>query len=249
MDRLFTGLYRKMNPTVQDQVEQLRDKIEEMHLQILDFNEARDVLHNIREAREKQIEQLNQQLNECRKVRLEQSAAVARCTSLEADVRKLEKDLDICEKNRSHVFQLHQAKEAILKEAVKVTNEFRAKAAKSDEYKAQSEHLARQTIKLQEEVVQMRANHANMMSEFHKIKMEFPDLVAENHKNRELLMSVQKGNGIQKNIIFDLIETLRSIEDMSGWHAKRNVRAAATQAVEDAIKKMKDADLPEGILL
>lgn len=182
MDRIFSSFYKR--PTMSTEAEKLKDQIEDLHLQILDINESRTVLRDMLEARERQIKQQDQSLEECRKVRLEQSAAVARCTALEADLRRLKVDYDICEKNRQHVMTLHQGKEAILKEAMKVTTDLREKAKKSDEYKAQAEHLARQAVRLNEELSQVRTDYVNMMESFKEIKAEFPQLRDDNEKYR-----------------------------------------------------------------
>lgn len=167
-----------------NEAEKLKDQIEDLHLQILDINESRTVMREIMESREHQIKQLNLSLEECRRVRLDQSAAVARCTALEADLRRLKMDYDICEKNRQHVMALHQGKEAILKEAMKVTDDLRKKAAKAEEYKGQAEHLTRQAVRLNEELAQVRTDYVTMMESFKEIKAEFPQLREDNEKYR-----------------------------------------------------------------
>lgn len=197
LDRLFSGLYRKtskVDTQMKAELEKLQDQLEDFHLQVLDINEARSrlVVEN---------ENLRTEVKEQRIAREAASPAVARCTQLETDVRRLTQDYTNLQKNYDHVYTMQKSKESILQEAMRIVEDLRGKVKKGEEYKTQAEHLARKAIemtdakvKAEEESARLKTDYVTLMQNFKEIKDQVPDLIEENNKFREQTVRLVQEN-------------------------------------------------------
>jgi DNA repair exonuclease SbcCD ATPase subunit len=197
----LNDIYRQLYPDtkMKAQLSAAQERIEDMHLQILDLNESRHDLIQKADNLAKEVKEYRLAASAHRIAREHADGAQARCTQMESDVKRLTEDLSTLQKNYNHVFELQKAKDSTIREAMRIVEEMRDKVKKSDEYKKdadkykdQAEHLARQTIrltdekrKLIEDVEKLRTDYVSLMASFKEIKDQVPDLIEENNKFRE----------------------------------------------------------------
>lgn len=187
-DRLFSGQDHKtdiVDNQMKTEHEKLQEQIENLYLQSIDIFDQRNRLVSENET-------LKEEVKAQRIAREAASPAVARCTQLETDVRRLTQDYTNLQQNYDHVYSLQKSKESILQEAMRIVEDLRGKVKKGEEYKFQAEHLAKKAIeitdakiKAEEEVAKLKTDYVTLMDNFKEIKKQVPDLIEENNKFRE----------------------------------------------------------------
>lgn len=255
-DRLASVLRKKVKPMtipvldVQKQLnEDFQDKIENLNLQILDLADALQISRD-REARLRQsINGLQANMAGHTTLMNDRNAAVARCTSMETQVKKLEADLKTEVGNRDHFRALVAQQDAFIKEAKRQIEEFKRK--KEEELKAktsEAEHLAKQVLKLKAENDkylgseytdfkkvndQLNAQTANLLEDIRKFKEQTTRLVEEKRVLSDEILAERK---------FSLaLDDKLQKRDEELAH-ERNVGIKRWQTIEtlvDAIKKLK----------
>lgn len=194
LDRLFGNMQAAKVDLYNDDkvaIGLLQEKIEDATLGLIDAQEAKQQLLA-------DIEIYKQQLEDVRAANTEKTYAVARCTSLEADVRRLTSDNDTLQKNFTHVFEMQKSKEALLKTAMEVVKNLREKVQQNETFKSQAEHLARQAIKLQQEnqTLQqenqtLKDDYAKMMESFQSSRNDMAEFRDENAKMQNEVVELQ----------------------------------------------------------
>jgi len=123
----------------------------------------------------------------------DRNAAVARCTSMESQVKQLETNLKTEVGNRDHFRSLVAQQDAFIKEAKRQILEFKSEASgfksklESDlkTKTGEAEHLAKQAIRLNEENSKLLQETAAATSRSNQLNTQTPLLVEENRKFRE----------------------------------------------------------------
>lgn len=72
------------------------------------------------------------------------------------ETNKLKDELDTTEKNRKHVTDMFEQKDAVLTEAMKVVNQLRNKIVQDDTDKINAEHLAKKCLQLTDELTKLK---------------------------------------------------------------------------------------------
>ena len=126
----------------------------------------------------------------------DRNAAVARCTSMESEVKVLNAALKTETGNRDHFRALVAQQDSFIKEAKRQIEEFKRK--KEEELKvktSEGEHLARQLLKLQAENAEM-ATHQDqtpvLLEENRKFKEQTTRLIEEKRTLEEQLHAQRK---------------------------------------------------------
>ena len=108
-----------------------RDQIELFSCKVADLEDTHKVLRDINDRLTLRNEELNNRYTSNMVSMNERNFAVARCTSLESDVKRLEADLKTEISNRDHFRALVAQQDAFIKEAKRQIEEFKAKKERS----------------------------------------------------------------------------------------------------------------------
>lgn len=193
-DRLAAVLTKKANPMnipvfdVQKQMdENLQDQIETLHLQILDLEDALQIARDHADRLERRNGELQLRLSTNAVLMNERNAAVARCTSLESDVKRLNADLKTEVGNRNHFRSLVAQQDAFIKEAKRQIEEFKRKKEEELKSKAsEAEHLAKQVLKLKAENDKyVGIEYSDLKKVNDQLNAQTPILLEENRKFKE----------------------------------------------------------------
>lgn len=193
-DRLANILVKKERPMltipvldVQKQLDdKYQDQIETLNLQILDLSDALQMARDREDRLRKSINGLQANMAGHTTLMNDRNAAVARCTSMESQVKKLEADLKTEIGNRDHFRSLVAQQDAFIKEAKRQIEEFkRKKEAELKSKQSEAEHLAKQAIRLNEENSKLRQENTEATSKANQLNTQTPLLMEENRKYRE----------------------------------------------------------------
>ena len=244
-DRLASVLTKKEQPmtiTVLDVPKELtegyQNQIENLSLEIFDLHDAIKLEKAQNDRLRQSINGLQANMAGHTTLMNDRNAAVARCTAMESDVRKLQADLKTETGNRDHFRSLVAQQDAFIKEAKRQIEEFKRK--KEEELKVktgEAEHLARQLLKLKAENSEM-ATHQDqtpaLLEENRKFKEQTTRLVEEKRVLEEELHA-------QRKFSLELDEKLTK-RDNELAH-ERNVgikRWELVQLLVEAIKTIRD---------
>lgn len=240
-DRLAAVLTKKDKPMtipvldVQQRLDDdYRDQIEALNLKLLDKDDE------IRGERDQNI-RLRQSINGLQAnmaghttMMNDRNAAVARCTSMESEVKVLKEELKVQIGNRDHFRALVAQQDAFIKEAKRQIEEFKRK--KEEELKAktgEAEHLARQLLKLKAENAEMATRHDQtpvLLTENRKFKEQTTRLIEEKRTLEEQLHA-------QKKFILELDERLTRRD--AELNHEQNVGMKRWQIIEALVEAMK----------
>lgn len=163
-----------------------RDQIEMLNLKIMDQDDANQFLKDRITRLEERDKDSQTRIESYQAAVVERSYAVARVTSLESDVRKLTADLKTEISNRDHFRSLVAQQDAFIKEAKHQIEEFKAKKeAELKSKTSEAEHLAKQTLRLNEENSKLRTDNVELTSRSNQLNTQTPLLMEENQKFRE----------------------------------------------------------------
>ena len=192
MDRLAAMSRKKPMLTipvldVQKQLDDdYRDQIELFSCKVADLEDTHKVLRDINDRLTLRNEELNNRYTSNMVSMNERNFAVARCTSLESDVKRLEADLKTEISNRDHFRALVAQQDAFIKEAKRQIEEFKAKKeAELKSKTSEAEHLAKQALRLNEENSKLRTDNVELTSRSNQLNTQTPLLMEENQKFRE----------------------------------------------------------------
>ena len=163
-----------------------RDQIEMLNLKIMDQDDANQFLKDRITRLEERDKDSQTRIESYQAAVVERSYAVARVTSLESDVRKLNADLKTETSNRDHFRALVVQQDAFIEEAKHQIEEFKAKKeAELKSKTSEAEHLAKQALRLNEENSKLRADSVELTSHSNQLNTQTPLLMEENRKFRE----------------------------------------------------------------
>jgi DNA repair exonuclease SbcCD ATPase subunit len=192
MDRLSAMARKKSMLTipvlnVQKQLDDdYRDQIELFSCRVADLEDTNKVLQDINDRLKQRDNDSQVRITSYQAAVNERSFAVARVTSLESDVRKLNADLKTETSNRDHFRTLVVQQDAFIKEAKRQIEEFKSKKdAELKSKTSEAEHLAKQALRLNEENSKLRADSVELTSRSNQLNTQTPLLMEENQKFRE----------------------------------------------------------------
>lgn len=188
MDRLFGTKQHKAMTTipvldVQKKLdENYQDQIENLHLELLERDDAIQREKEQNTHLRQNITGLQANIAFHTTLMNDRNVAVARCTSMESQVKQLEADLKTEIGNRDHFRTLVAQQDAFIKEAKRQIE--RSKVKRDAELKSktgEAEHLAKQAIRLNEDVAKLRTQIEEMTAR----NDETPAIMEENRKFKE----------------------------------------------------------------
>lgn len=197
-------------PTIKD-IENKDKQIKDLTLHLEDANEANRILQvfdtpiriKLEDLQDK-IEDLNLLLEDAASnyCRLQDTTAADQASlnnkiemlqlRLESETKRLKDTLEIEEKNRKHVTDLFEQKDAILNEAMKVVNQLRDKIIRMETDKVNAEHLAKKSIQLTDEISNLKTDYLALKSIYEEVKKsaaQLPETIIENTNLKEQLTS------------------------------------------------------------
>ena len=186
-DRLNTSDQQEYKPMTvpvfdaQKQTEEnYQDQIENLNLKLLDQEDATRIAKELADQWERRNEELRDRME------INRNAAVVRCTSMESDVRNLQTNLKTEVGNRDHFRFLVSQQDAFIKESKLQIEEYKIKRdAELKSKTSESEHLAKQAIRLNEENSKLRKENTELTSKSNQLNTQTPLLMEENQKYRE----------------------------------------------------------------
>jgi hypothetical protein len=191
MDRLSAMSRKKpMNIPVLDVQKQsdenYQEQIENMHLQLLEQEDATRLSRELADRWEKRNEELHARVKDYQSVINERNTSMARATTLESDVKRLESDLRTEVGNRDHFRQLVAQQDAFIKESKRQIEQYKLKRdAELKSKETEAEHLAKQAIRLNEENSKLLKENTENVSRNNILNNQTPLLMEENRKYRE----------------------------------------------------------------
>ena len=192
-DRLFDRLT----------IEELQNQIEDMGFVLADRQELVDALRDINQN----LVTRNQDLQTTKdSLQQDRDAAVARCTSLESDVRRLKERVEAAVQRENNLIELRAEYNKYVEESKGVVSRY-AIAAQTE--RGNAEHLAKQAIRLQQ---------------------ENKKIIDDNAKAKCLVKENQILRGILKNTLIGLGD----IFHVSGFFGLRKARLLADDILTKA---------------